>query len=97
MDSEPIATPIIELLKPTSFAQTAAWVIGLYWAFSVLLGKKQNPTVAGALVQGKRWSWEPALLLQIRFVFGAYDIISSGYDKVCHTYFLHSVATNISQ
>jgi hypothetical protein len=82
MDLETIVTRVVELLKPANYAQIAAWVIGLYWAFSVLIGRKQNPTVAGAPVQGKRWSWEPALLLQIRFVFGAYNIISSGYDKV---------------
>ena len=74
---------VLELLKSAGYAKTLAWVIGLYWAFSVLIGKKQNPTVAGASVQGKRWSWEPALSLQIRFVAGAYDIISSGYNKAC--------------
>ena len=45
MGSETIVTRVVELLKPANYAQIAAWVIGLYWAFSVLRGRKQNATI----------------------------------------------------
>nr|UOW59931.1 SonI [Paraconiothyrium archidendri] len=82
MHSETILTRAVELLKPTNYYQLAATVFGLYFAWSLIVGRKQNPTVAGAPVVGKRWAWEPAILLQLRFVFGAFDIISDGYNKL---------------
>ncbi|KAI0975020.1 cytochrome P450 [Xylaria arbuscula] len=64
--------------NPTS-ALSAALIIGAI--FLLLLLTPDQPTIPGAPVHGRRWSWEPTFWLQSRFTFGASEIIRSGYAK----------------
>ncbi|KAI1293274.1 hypothetical protein F5Y03DRAFT_374446 [Xylaria venustula] len=65
--------------NPTS-SLAAALIIGVI--FLLLLLTPDQPTIPGAPVHGRRWSWEPTFWLQSRFTFGASEIIRSGYAKV---------------
>lgn len=71
----------VEHFNSASYAEVAAWLLGICWVISIF-NAKSTPRVAGAPVHGHRSKWEPSLLLQIRFTFSAYDIISSGYKQV---------------
>ncbi|OJJ05788.1 hypothetical protein ASPVEDRAFT_32144 [Aspergillus versicolor CBS 583.65] len=59
---------IDEQSRWASYGQIAAALLGLYWVLSIFNGKS-SPRLPGAQVHGHKWRWEPALVLQIRFVF----------------------------
>ena len=84
MDPESLYTTrkrFVEHLQSPSYAELAAGLLGICWMISIF-NAQPPPRIAGAPVHGRRSKWEPSLLLQLRFVFSAYDIISSGWEKV---------------
>ena len=74
---------VVEHLRHASYSELAAIAIGFFWFLSFF--RQQHPRVPGAKVHGFSSWFEPNILLQIRFVTQAHDIIESGYKKV-HTH-----------
>ena len=77
----PIKGFITNYLDSLSYAQFAfVWIL-IVWTFLPLF-QKEFPKVPTAPYHGYRWWFEPTWLLQARYVLGARNIISSGYQKV---------------
>ncbi|KAI0889376.1 cytochrome P450, partial [Annulohypoxylon maeteangense] len=55
--------------------------IVLLWLFAISFFQPKRPRIPGARVHGSRGWWEPSFLLKTRFIYDAYRIINSGYDK----------------
>ncbi len=72
---------LVELARSASPDQIAATVIIGVLALSVLF-RKTDKNIPGVAIHGYRSWFEPTFLLQCRFVLGAHEIISSGYQKV---------------
>jgi hypothetical protein len=68
------------LLLPNYIKLAGAIVV---WLYLVTILKSNPPRIHGARVHGSKGWWEPSFWLQIRFIFDAQNIISSGYNKVC--------------
>jgi hypothetical protein len=78
----PVKEVITNYLDSLSYVQfTFAWFL-IVWTFLPLF-QKEFPKVPTAPYHGYRWWFEPTWLLQARYVLGARNIISSGYQKVC--------------
>jgi hypothetical protein len=67
-------------LGQLSFVQLAAILLVTSLILSSIL--RQSPKVTNAPYHGYRAWFEPTFLVQARFIFGAKNIISSGYQKV---------------
>lgn len=63
-----------------SWTELSSLALGAIVLFNLL--SPPPPRVPGAPVYGYRSKWEPSLLLRLRYVFGANEIIASGYQKV---------------
>ncbi|KHN93731.1 Cytochrome P450 [Metarhizium album ARSEF 1941] len=70
---------IYDSLSSSRYVKLAVIVLAWFWALSFL--KPRRPRIPGAQVHGYRGWWEPSFLLKTRFIYDAYDIISSGYAK----------------
>ncbi|KAK8036504.1 hypothetical protein PG991_001641 [Apiospora marii] len=91
-----------EKLGPMSDLGRAAWdyvsasryprLIGmvLLW-FWALFFQPKRPGIANAPVHGSRGFWEPDFFLKTRFIYDAYRIIGSGFDRVIR-YLLDSIS-----
>ncbi|KAI0161016.1 cytochrome P450 [Hypoxylon sp. FL1284] len=76
---------VAEIYDTSTYNQYALWlplcigIYGLYRAFSHLSSSKSGTAIIPTY--GYRSIFEPTLLLQSRFIFGALDIVQGGYKK----------------
>lgn len=70
-----------DYVRRASFSEFVAIAIGLFCI--LLFFRQKHPRIPGAKVHGYPCWYEPAILLQTRFVTQAYSMIDSGYAKVC--------------
>lgn len=78
---------VLDYLQTATYRELATLVVG-FWFVTSFLTKKGSPKVPGAPYHGYRSFFEPTLWLQLRFVTGGYNIIESGYNKVCKCSYL---------
>lgn len=71
---------LVKLAASLTAAQITVLIMGSL-SLLFLFGHGKS-TFHGAPVAGRRSRWEPTFWLQSRFIFGARQIISSGYRKV---------------
>ncbi|KAI1213723.1 cytochrome P450 [Annulohypoxylon truncatum] len=74
-------------ISSSGYAKIIGILLAGLW-LSLLLSQHRKPKVRGAPTFGSHWWWEPGLLTQSRFTFGARDIIAAGYRKFKHRPFV---------
>jgi len=60
------------------------WTVFVVFFASIVISlQPKRPRMLGAPLHGSKGWWEPSLLLSLRFIYDAYNIIDTGYKKVC--------------
>ncbi|KAI4597404.1 hypothetical protein KJ359_004510 [Pestalotiopsis sp. 9143b] len=74
---------LIGAVQERLLASKATTLLGvvLLWFWVLSFFQAKRPRVPGAQMHGSRGFWEPSFFLQLRFIWDAFGIISSGYEK----------------
>lgn len=75
-----------DYLSSSRYPKLIGIVLLWFWALSFFQPKR--PGIPNAPVHGSRGFWEPEFVLKTRFIYDAYSIISSGFEKVSTTLIL---------